>query len=160
MAMDPHFWLSPAEITNTLPALKNQLIILFPEYSETIESNFQQLMQDLQQLDEDLTQQLSPIKGQTILVYHPTLGYFCSSYGLEQVALETQGKEPSPRQLEEFIYTAQQKKIELILVQPQYSGQSAEVIAQAIHGRVESFNQLAYNWEENLRALADMLTSP
>ena len=38
-------------------------------------------------------------KGMTLMVFHPAWGYFCRDYGLRQVAVEVEGKEPKPAQM-------------------------------------------------------------
>ncbi len=35
------------------------------------------------------------------IVFHPAWGYFAEAYGLEQVPVEIEGKEPKPSQLKD-----------------------------------------------------------
>lgn len=38
-------------------------------------------------------------KGSAIFVSHPGYGYFCRDYGIEQISLEHEGKDPTSKQL-------------------------------------------------------------
>ena len=88
------------------------------------------------------------------MVFHPAWGYFAQAYGLEQVAVEMEGKEPGPVDLEELIHYAREEGIKVIFVQPEFSTKSAETIAKAIEGEVIFANPLALDWAENLKEVA------
>jgi zinc transport system substrate-binding protein len=88
------------------------------------------------------------------MVFHPAWGYFAQAYGLEQVAVEMEGKEPGPVDLRELIHYAREEGIKAIYVQPEFSTKSAEAIARAIEGKVVIANPLALDWADNLRKVA------
>lgn len=85
------------------------------------------------------------------MVFHPAWGYFASAYGLQQIAVEMEGKDPKPADLKHLIEYARRRKIRVIFVQPQFSTKSAEVIANAIGGRIVPADPLAADWAQNLR---------
>ena len=70
------------------------------------------------------------------MVFHPAWGYFAHSYGLKQVPVEIEGKDPKPAQLKTLIEHAREKQIKAIFVQPQFSSKSAKLVAKEIGGRV------------------------
>jgi zinc transport system substrate-binding protein len=70
------------------------------------------------------------------MVFHPAWGYFAHAYGLKQVPIEIEGKDPKPAQLKELIQHARENDIKVIFVQPQFSTKSAEVVAREIGGQV------------------------
>jgi len=43
------------------------------------------------------------------MVYHPSFQYFAKSFGLNQIAIEAEGKEPTPKELQLLINTAKRK---------------------------------------------------
>ena len=88
------------------------------------------------------------------MVYHPAWGYFAWAYGLEQVPIEMEGKNPTPRELQALIGMAKKNGIKVIFVQPQFSIKSANTIAKAIGGQVMFADPLALNWAENLEKVA------
>ncbi|HEX7510397.1 MAG TPA: zinc ABC transporter substrate-binding protein, partial [Chitinivibrionales bacterium] len=92
--------------------------------------------------------------GKTFMVFHPSWGYFAREFRLRQLAIEVEGKEPSPKQMAEIISKAQQYGIRAIFVQPQFSQQSANAIARQLHARLCVADDLAYDWPNNLLSIA------
>ena len=88
------------------------------------------------------------------MVHHPAWGYFAQEYGLEQVAIEHEGKEPDVRQLAELIQRARRDGVQVVFAQPQFDPASAELVAAEIGARVELLDPLAYDWATNLRHVA------
>jgi zinc transport system substrate-binding protein len=93
------------------------------------------------------------------MVFHPSWGYFADTYGLEQVAIEIEGKNPKPAQLKGLINHAETHGIKVILAQPQFSTKSADLIAKEIGGKVVFVDPLAEDWSANLREVAVKLKS-
>jgi zinc transport system substrate-binding protein len=88
-------------------------------------------------------------------VYHPAFGYFADAYGLKQVPVEVEGKEPSARQLAAFIERAKAAGAKVIFVQPQFSTKSAEAVARSIGGAVVPMDPLATDYLANLERTAE-----
>jgi zinc transport system substrate-binding protein len=88
------------------------------------------------------------------MVFHPAWGYFAHTYGLKQVPVEIEGKDPKPAQLKALIGQAKKKNIKIIFVQPQFSSKSAKLVAKEIGGQVAFADPLAANWSDNLRQVA------
>ncbi len=89
------------------------------------------------------------------MVYHPSWGHFARAYGLEQVPIEIEGKEPKPGQLKRIIDLARKEGIKVIFVQPQFSVESAETVAKAIAGQVVFADPLSFDWAKTLREQAE-----
>ena len=94
------------------------------------------------------------MKGKPFFVFHPSFGYFADDYGLEQIAVETGGSEPSARQLARLIDQARSSDVRVIFVQPQFSRKSAETVAAEIGGAVIPIDPLARDYIENLEQMA------
>ena len=92
------------------------------------------------------------------MVFHPSWGYFAHSYGLEQIAVEVEGKSPKPTHLKELIDLAADLHISVIFAQPQFSQKSADMIAREIGGEVILIDPLAEDWFANMTQVADSLT--
>ena len=54
------------------------------------------------------------------MVFHPAWGYFAESYGLKQIPIEIQGKEPRPFALRHLIEQAKDLGIKVIFAQSQF----------------------------------------
>ena len=75
-------------------------------------------------------------KAMEFIVFHPSWGYFAGEYGLKQIPVEIEGKDPKPADLQRLIKHAKKLGVKVIFVQPQFSVTNASVIAQAIDGQI------------------------
>ena len=106
-------------------------------------------------MDQYVESELAPYKGQKFLIFHPALSYIARDYGLEQISIEIDGKEPTPANIQNIINVAKQEGIKIVFVQKQFSTHNAEVIADEIDGSVVQIDPLAYNWKESIKFIAD-----
>lgn len=152
--LDPHVWLSPplvmVQARNILAALQEA----DPARRGVYEANYKAFIAMLVDLDGELRGILAGKRGFQFMVFHPAWGYFADAYGLRQVPIEIEGKEPKPSQLKQLIEHAREKQIKVLFVQPQFSSRSAEQVAREIGGQVAFVDPLALNWAENLREVA------
>ena len=153
--MDPHVWVSPPEVKMIARNILDALLEIDSANSLTYETNHDAFIKEIEELDKDLKEIFKDKKGLKFMVYHPSWGYFARAYGLEQVPVEVEGKEPKPEQLKEIIDQSRQQGIKIIFVQPQFSTKSAESIAKAIGGKVVFADPLSPDWERNLRNQAE-----
>jgi zinc transport system substrate-binding protein len=125
-----------------------------PAHRDDYAANFKAFIAQIDQLDADLKKTFAGRKDLQFMVFHPAWGYFAHAYGLKQVPIEVEGKNPKPAQLQELIQHARGKGIKVVFVQPQFSTKSAELIAREIGGQVAFANPLAEDWMANLREVA------
>ncbi len=151
---DPHIWLSPRLVKIQAGHMLNALVALYPEKKDTYTENYRAFVDELDQLQADMKQILSPVKGGSILVYHPAFGYFAEEFGLSQIPIELGGNEPTPRILEKVIDLARERDIRVIFVQPEFSKTSAERVAQAIDGAVVEVAPLRPDYLDNMYEIA------
>jgi zinc transport system substrate-binding protein len=153
--LDPHIWLSPPlvkiQARNILAALQEA----DQAHRSVYEANFQEFTAQIDQLNTDLKITFAGKKGLQFMVFHPAWGYFAHAYGLKQVPIEIEGKDPKPAQLKELTQHARENGIKVVFVQPQFSTKSAELITRDIGGQVAFANPLAEDWMANLRQVAD-----
>lgn len=153
--LDPHIWLSPALVKIQAAAILSGLQQADPNNADTYQANFDSFINNINQLDADLKHTFADQNSKKFMVFHPSWGYFADAYGLQQIPVEMEGKEPSPKQLQAIIQEALEEKIKVVFVQPQFSKRSAEVIAKAIGGNVSIADPLAEDWETNLREIGN-----
>lgn len=157
--IDPHVWLSPAEVRKIAAGMLQAFIELDPEHAINYQANYGQFMKELDTLDRELAMALSPLKGKTVIVYHPALAYLARDYGFHQVAIEEEGKPPSARHIREVINLAEKENIRTILIQHQMDADMARSIANEINGQVSVIDPLAYDWMANMREIARLLNN-
>jgi len=149
--LDPHVWVSPPEVKIVARNILDALLEIDPGNSSTYKSHYEAFIAEIEKLDKDLKEIFKNKKGLKFMVYHPSWGYFARAYGLEQVPVEVEGKEPKPEQLKSLIEESRKQGIKVIFVQPQFSAKSAETVAKAIGGEVVFADPLSQDWERNLR---------
>ena len=154
---DPHIWLDPGRVKIQAATICEALSGLMPEYRSAFKRNLRTFQADLSRVNKKIAETLAPFKGSKFYVFHPAFGYFGDAYGLEEVAVEIQGKEPSPRQLSKLINRAREEGVKVIFVQPQYTKKDAMIIAREIGGAVVSMDPLARDYLENLEKMAKAL---
>lgn len=152
--LDPHIWLAPALVkTQSLTILK-ALKKADPGNAEIYEKNHRIFAKKIEALDADLHQIFDDNQALNFMVFHPSWGYFAQAYGLKQMPIEIQGKNPKPAQLKELIQHARENKINVIFVQPQFSTRSAALIAREINGTILFADPLAADWMDNMQLVA------
>jgi len=156
---DPHIWLSPKLVKIQAKNIYNALVEYSPENKDYFTRNYNQFTKELDELDQKLTNVFAPIEGQTILVFHPAFGYLADAYGFRQEAIEIEGKEPTPAQLQEIIDKARNNNIKVIFVQAQFSPESAKSVAQEINGAVVQIDPLAKDYFTNLETMAETIVT-
>jgi zinc transport system substrate-binding protein len=154
---DPHIWLSPRLVKIQAQNIYEALIDYNPENQEYFYKNYQEFINELEELDQKLIKTFEPIKNQTILVYHPAFAYLADAYNFHQEAIEIEGKEPNPSQLKKIIDEAKLDNIKVVFVQSQFSTKSAESIAQEIDGVVIQIDPLAKDYFSNLENMSHII---
>ena len=155
--LDPHIWLSPLLVKKQAEMMKDALAELFPDKAAFFQENLAAFTKEITALDADLRALLKGKEGMRFMVFHPSWGYFAKDYGLEQVAVEIEGKEPKPNQMGKLIQQAKAQNIHVIFAQPQFSTKSAKLLAGEIFGEVVLIDPLAENWFQNMRQVAEKL---
>lgn len=153
--LDPHIWTSPDLVKMQGKTILKALQKADPAHKEEYEENYNLFAARIDALDQELRQTFAGKTGLQFMVFHPAWGYFAHAYGLRQVPIEIEGKNPKPAQLKELIEHAKKEGIKMIFVQPQFSSQSAKVVAREIGGQIAFADPLAEDWMANLRMIAD-----
>ncbi len=147
---DPHVWLSPPLVRVMGITILNTLKKLDPEGSCFYIRNYQKFVEEVDQLDSQLTHLFLESKNRSFLVFHPSWGYFAETYGLKQIPLEMEGKSPSIKEMGFFVDFAKKKGLKTIFVQPQFSIRFAKTLAKLINGKIEFLDPLAESWRNNI----------
>jgi zinc transport system substrate-binding protein len=129
-----------------------------PEAGGFYRANLDSFSAALDSLSGEIGATLEKVPVKTILVFHPAWGYFANQFGLVQIPIEIEGKEPTPGELAAIISYARKEHIRVIFVQPQFSMRTAEVIAGEINGTVVAIDPLAENYVENLKQAAEAIS--
>jgi zinc transport system substrate-binding protein len=91
------------------------------------------------------------------MIYHPAYTYYARDYGIQQIAIEHDGKEPSLRQTTELINRAHQYNIRYILRQPQYSEDKVRAIAKDAGAEIIVTDPLAEDIMGEIKRVTDII---
>jgi zinc transport system substrate-binding protein len=157
VASDPHMWVSPRSAAVLARNLAAALAEVLPEFAERVAANHEALEREIEILDAELGERFAPYRGRTFLVFHPAWGYLARDYGLIQLAIERDGKEPSPDDLARVTRVAGERGIRVIFTQPQFTESGARTVARALDARLVPIDPLALDWDGNLRRVSEVL---
>jgi zinc transport system substrate-binding protein len=156
---DPHIWLSPKRLIQQATTVADALSELRPDLSDAFRKNLEALQAYLRQTDDEVREILRPHRGRRFFIFHPSFAYFAEDYGLIQVPIELEGKDPSEAELTEILRQTREDGAKVIFVQPEITGRTARAVADAVGAAVRTLDPLARDVPENLlrtaRAIAD-----
>jgi zinc transport system substrate-binding protein len=154
---DRHTWLGlePAKIMAF--HIRDALCAADEAHTQSYRKNCEALVRDMEDAFGALRRELAPLRGKTVFVYHPAFGYFLDEFGLLQEAVETGGKEPTPRVLGQLIEKARAEKVRVIFVQAQFPSEAARTAANAAGAELVSLDPLAADWLSNIRTMGEAL---
>jgi zinc transport system substrate-binding protein len=153
--LDPHVWTSPENAKVMSETIYEALAEADPAHADEFQANLESFIEDIDKLEAEIESGLANIESTKFIVFHPAWGYFARDFGLEQIAIEIEGSEPSAQELAGIIDEAIEEDAQVVFAQPEFSTKTAEYIASEINGRVILISPLAENWLENLQIVAD-----
>jgi zinc transport system substrate-binding protein len=151
---DPHVWLSPVNAKIISQNIYEGFIEIDPENKEYYRDNLKLLEDKLDDLDKSIREILSGMENRKILVFHPAWTYFAAEYGLQQIAVQEEGKEPTIRSMESLIAQAKDEGISVIFASPEFDTRSAEVVASEIDGKVVLVSPLPQDYFSDMEKIA------
>lgn len=155
---DPHIWLSPKNARIMVENTCRGLASADPNHADEYRRNADAYQKELDALDTEISADIASREVHTFMVYHPAWSYFARDYGLVQIPIETDGKEPSPAGIENLILKAKNENITVIFASPESSTKSATVIAGEIGGTLVLVSGLEEDYLGNLKKVAQAFT--
>jgi zinc transport system substrate-binding protein len=158
-ALDPHVWLSPMLAREMLSTMARELGKLLPDKAASFRAKAQAFASELEELDRELALRFLdvPEDKRVFLTFHPSWRYFAFNYGLREIDIEVEGKEPGPKRMKEIIDTAKEYGIRAVIIEPQFPRSAARAIAESLGARVLVADPLAEDLPALYRDFADKL---
>ena len=155
---DPHVWFSVDIDSSIAENIKNVLSEKYPEKKDIFEKNYSDFISEVNSFKTELKSTLNSKKSKIFVIYHPALTYFAKEYGLTQVSIEQEGKEPTAQYLKNVINEIKKNNVKLLLVQPQFPKSSVDLISKEVPDiKIIEFNPLEENIFDNLKKFTDSL---
>lgn len=132
--IDPHVWLSPTISEDLALAIKNALVEKMPAQEATFTQNYEALVKELQDLDQEFKVMADQAQNKTFFVSHAAFGYIAGQYGLTQIPIAglNSQNEPSQKELTMIVDKANELHIHHILFEQNVSSKLAEVIQKEV----------------------------
>lgn len=120
---DPHIWLDPANAEILAHQIEAALSEVDPSNKARYKQNLQRFIKNLKAVDQQLEQQLSPLKQQGYFVFHDGYQGFEQHYQLNHLGAFTLSPErrPGARHLAEIAQQLQQQQAVCVFSEPQFS---------------------------------------
>jgi len=151
---DPHIWTNPMNVAEFMRYFTVVLASRYPQKKTFFEGNLLRFAAQLEDLDNKIRLLFKPSLKKYLLVYHPSWGYFAQQYGLTQISIEVEGNPPNAKALAAVIEFAKQNNLRTVFTQKQFSQSNAQVVANAIGGRVIAVDPLAEDYLNNMLYVA------
>ncbi len=157
--IDPHVWTSPKELQRMANTAYKAITKLHPD-SLSYKRNYMTLRNKLLSLDMRTSAKIRQSGITSFLIYHPAFTYYARAYGIEQIAIEAEGKEPSARRLSEIITSAEEQAPRYIFYQSQYPVSTVEVIASDLGAEAVAIDPLKEDIISEIERFTELLCSP
>ena len=140
--IDPHIWTSPRALKHMVNTIGTAMQTIAPD-SIKYRDNADKLIDKLETLNALCSSRIEANNVDAIMIYHPAFTYYAHDYGIEQISVEQDGKEPSPRQLTTLVEKARKHNISKLLIQPQYSKDKLRALALECDAKVVEVDPLS-----------------
>lgn len=156
---DPHYWSSIVGGRSIAEGMYETLLKVFPEHRELLMERYHQLVEEINQLEATIRELLANSSTSSFVIYHPSLSFFAGEWGLHQIAIENEGKEPTPKDLQAIVEEAKGEGVKVVFLQPEFSSGTTETVAKAIGAKTVRLDPLSADWPDELertaKAIAD-----
>jgi zinc transport system substrate-binding protein len=154
---DPHYWVSPKCALIIARSVRTLLCELNPSHKQNYDSNYNILISKIQDIDKKAGAYFSVVPSKSFMIYHPNLAYLAKDYGLLEIPVEFEGKEPTPSRLRDLIDLSRKDHIKTIFVQREYDTKNAKVIAAEIGAQIKIIDPLSEDWAKSMEEIIEAL---
>ena len=151
---DPHIWLDPLALIQMSQNTVNEFIRLDPKNRDLYIDNHLKLKKQIQLLNDEMVDLFKDSGKKAFIIYHPAWGYFANRYGLKQIPVEIEGKEPSASEMAQLTDTIKKYKIKHIFMQAQAPESVIRSIASETGAQIQTLDPLKENVVENIKESA------
>ena len=154
---DPHVWMSTGNAKILAGNIYSALCQADSTHRKEYRENLALLNAKIDSIDALIRAELKNVSHRTFLIYHPALGYFARDYGLHQLTVEQDGKEPSSARMQQLITMCRAESVRSVFIEKEYNGKSARRIAEQIGAKINIINPLGYDWPTELLNISKAL---
>ena len=151
---DPHVWLDPMNLVVMTDNTVAELSEVDPDNAAFYRANGEALKAEIKKVNDEVAAQLKDVEGKSFVVHHPAFGYFADRFGLKQVPLEIEGKEPGAVDMAKVVDFIKKNNAKAVFMQAQIPDSVIKSVAEETKVRVITLDPLKENVLENIRETA------
>lgn len=154
--IDPHVWMSCKNARIIASNMLKALCELEPKHKTFFEKNYKSLLSIIDKRDSTIKESFkeNPDLVRKFVIYHPILTYFARDYGLEQLPIEEEGREPSAAQLKSLIERARKQKIRYCLIQAEFANRNTTTFIKESQTKAMDINPLQADWANAMKEVS------
>lgn len=153
--VDPHIWLSPRAMKNIIRQAAAAIIKKGITTTADVEHRRDSLLTVVDSVDRYIRSKAGATHSFAIV--HPSLSYYAKEYGLHQLPLEIDGKEPSTSSIRSIVDQMRQEQITTIFYGVQTSDAVAQVVAKEVGCTLTPFDPLPKDWPSAMIKITDQI---
>ncbi|SOC40936.1 metal ABC transporter solute-binding protein, Zn/Mn family [Salinicoccus kekensis] len=140
---DPHIWLDPVFSQSMAEVIKDKLTELNPEEASMYEENYEALISDLEEINQELAVATEETGRDTVYISHESIGYLADRYGFEQAAINgLNNEEPSQQELMSIVDDIESHNIDYILYEQNITSRITDTIQNSTDTEPLEFHNL------------------
>ena len=155
--VDPHVWCSPRALATMATNAYTAIIGEMPD-SMKYKMAYNELFIEISNLNKEVADMCQKSLHKSFIIYHPALTYLARDYGLTQVAVEKDGKEPSAKHLAQIINQARAEGVKHIFYQSEFPASSVAIICKDTGATAVEINPLSEDIFANIRHIVTLIT--
>lgn len=155
---DPHYWTSIRGLRSMAHTIYRSLISLDSLHRPFYSQRYEALQDTLAGLEQKLRIQLADLPSRAFVIYHPSLSDFASEWGLEQLVVEEDGKDPTPQHLERLLLRARERGVRVVFIQKEFDTKLIQSLAQELGATTVEINPLDGDWKGQLLRITEALS--
>jgi zinc transport system substrate-binding protein len=157
--LDPHIWYSPERMKLIAKTIAKELASFNPQNQAVYQANLEQLTNEIDLLQAEVSAKLTGLSRDHFLIIHPTLGYLAADYGLVQISVESEGQEPGPEAMIAIINAAKANQVSAVFYQKGNNIKVAESIAKQIRAsQLFEIDSMPEDWPTGLMQAVNSLS--
>ena len=156
---DPHIWLSPKVMADTVPVIVKALSEARPEKAALFTERGNSLMAETRALDTAIAAMFAslPENKRVFLTFHQSWTYYAHNYNLREAAVELEGREVGPKSMVLLLDFAKKNSIKVLISDPMTSKSALAAISKSLDAEVITATPLEENWPVSIRSFSEKL---
>ncbi len=139
-----HVWLDPRLAARQVENIAEGLAAVDPAHAGAYRANAQAYAERLLALHDELTEQLAPLSGAPIVIFHEGFEYLAQAYGLRVAGIveHEESDEPGTREIAQLCDLVKEEGVRALFVEARRTERAAETVARETGAMLEDLDPI------------------